>query len=127
MKFYICHTYSAISQLFFDFFLPAYIKPSFSYNILNLFLCKLQSNLSELIPFFNDKFWAKLPSFYVGEKFIRIIPFKDHINIEAEAIMEHKQQLEQFKITPKGMLQIYLNQGIPSNVLTTIFNETLIG
>lgn len=73
-----------------------------------------------------EKLWAKLPSFYVGEKFIRIIPFKDHINIEAVAIMEYKHQLEQFKITPKGMLQIYLNQSTPSNVLTTIFNETLI-
>lgn len=74
-----------------------------------------------------EKLWAKLPSFYVGEKFIRIIPFKDHINIEAGAILEHKQQLEQFKITPKGMLQIYLNQEMPDNVLITIFNETLIG
>lgn len=74
-----------------------------------------------------EKLWAKLPSFYVGEKFIRIIPFKDHINIEARAILEHKQQLEQFKITPKGMLQIYLNQDMPDNVLITIFNETLIG
>lgn len=67
-----------------------------------------------------EKLWAKLPSFYVGEKFIRIILFKDHINIEAGAIMENKHQLEQFKITPKGMLQIYLNQGTPSNVLTAI-------
>lgn len=74
-----------------------------------------------------EKLWAKLPSYYVGEKYIRIIPFEDHINIEAVAIIEHKQQLEQFRITPKGMLQIYLNQGIPSNVLTAIFNETLVG
>lgn len=74
-----------------------------------------------------EKLWAKLPSFYVGEKFIRIIPFKDHINIEAMAIMEHKQQLEQFKLTTKGMLQIYLNQDIPSTVLAEIFNETLMG
>lgn len=27
--------------------------------------------------------WAKLPSYYCGEKFIRIIPFKDHINIKS--------------------------------------------
>lgn len=74
-----------------------------------------------------EKLWTKLPSFYVGEKFIRIIPFKDHINIEAMAVMEHKHQLEQFKVTPKGMLQIYINQGIPSNILTIIFKETLMG
>lgn len=40
--------------------------------------------------------------------------------------MKLKHQLEQFKITPKCMLQIYINQDIPVNVLTTIFNETLI-
>ena len=74
-----------------------------------------------------EKIWAKIPSYYIGNKFIRIIPFKDHINIEAEAIQEHKHQLQQFKITPKSMLQIYLNQEIPENVLNEIFKKTLIG
>ena len=83
----------------------------------------LKSVLCEI----EEKLWTKLPSFYVGEKFIRIIPFKDHINIEAVAIIEHKQQLEQFKLTPKGMLQIYLNQDVPSTVLAEIFNATLMG
>lgn len=92
---------------------------------------KLFYDIRELIlksvPYeIEEKLWAKLPSFYVGEKFIRIIPFKDHINIEAEAIIEHKQQLELFKLTPKGMLQIYLNQDIPSIVLIAIFKETLM-
>lgn len=73
-----------------------------------------------------EKLWANLPSYYVGKKFIRIIPFKDHINIEAEAILEHKHQLQQFKITPKGMLQIYVNQNIPVDVLTKVYSKTLI-
>jgi len=72
-----------------------------------------------------EKLWAKLPSFYVGDRFIRIIPFKDHINIEATSIIEHKTDLSEFKITPKGMLQIYINQSIPCEVLQTIFKETL--
>lgn len=75
----------------------------------------------------DEKLWAKLPSFYVGDKFIRIIPFKDHINIEAVAIMKYKHELEAFKITSKGMLQVYFNQDIPSDVLRIIFNKTLIG
>lgn len=74
-----------------------------------------------------EKLWAKLPTYYIGEKFIRIIPFKDHINIEAEAILEYKHQLQQFKITPKGMLQIYINQDIQENILKEIFNKSLIG
>lgn len=29
-----------------------------------------------------EKLWAKLPSYYVGNFFVRLIPFKDHINEE---------------------------------------------
>ncbi|MFV0341817.1 MAG: DUF1801 domain-containing protein [Anaerocolumna sp.] len=73
-----------------------------------------------------EKLWAKIPSYYVGEKFIRIIPFKDHINIEAKAAVEYINDLVQYKLTPKGMLQIYLNQSIPNSILITIFHETLM-
>ncbi|MBQ3560123.1 MAG: DUF1801 domain-containing protein [Agathobacter sp.] len=69
--------------------------------------------------------WAKLPSYYVGESFVRLIPFKDHINIEAKAVISHRKELEGYKITPKGMLQIYLKQDIPGEILKQIFLETL--
>ncbi len=72
-----------------------------------------------------ETLWAKLPSYYVGESFVRLIPFKDHINIEAQAVVQHKEELTGYKITPKGMLQIYLKQDIPSEVLKQIFVETL--
>ena len=72
-----------------------------------------------------ETLWAKLPSYYVGESFVRLIPFKDHINIEAQAVIQHKEELTGYKITPKGMLQIYLKQDIPYEVLKQIFAETL--
>ncbi|MGN0488368.1 MAG: DUF1801 domain-containing protein [Ruminococcus sp.] len=72
-----------------------------------------------------ETLWAKLPSYYVGESFVRLIPFKDHINIEAQAVTQHKEELACYKITPKGMLQIYLKQDIPYDVLKQIFAETL--
>lgn len=72
-----------------------------------------------------ERLWAKIPSFYVGEAFVRLIPFKDHINIEAQAIIRHKEELAGYKITPKGMLQIFLKQDIPHAVLAKIFAETL--
>lgn len=72
-----------------------------------------------------EKLWAKLPSYYVGEAFVRLIPFKDHINVEAKAVSENAKLLSGYKITPKGMLQIYLKQDIPSDVLKQIFAETL--
>lgn len=73
-----------------------------------------------------EKLWAKLPSYYVGDSFVRLIPFKDHINIEALAVNQHKEELADYKITPKGMLQIFLNQTIPFDVLEQIFRETLL-
>jgi hypothetical protein len=98
----------------------------YSDDIQKLFI-DLRNLVYQSIPCeIEEKLWAKIPSYYVGEKFIRIIPFKDHINIEAKAVVEYKHQLEQFKLTPKGMLQIYLNQSIPDNVLITIFHETLM-
>ena len=103
-----------------------YIK-KYSGDIQNLFIDLRKLIIQSVSCKVEEKLWAKLPSFYVGERFIRIIPFKDHINIEAKAIMEHNHQLEQFKITPKGMLQIYLNQDIPDDILIEIFNKTLIG
>lgn len=72
-----------------------------------------------------EKMWAKLPSYYVGEKFVRLIAFKDHINIEATAIIAHKNELQGYKITPKGMLQIYVNQEMPKEALKQIFIEAL--
>lgn len=74
-----------------------------------------------------ETLWAKLPSYYVGESFVRLIPFKDHINIEAKAVIQHKEELTGCKITPKGMVQIYLKQDIPYEVLKQVFAETLVG
>ena len=73
-----------------------------------------------------ETLWAKLPSYYVGETFIRLIPFKDHINVEAQAVIQHKEKLAGYKITPRGMVQIYVKQDVPFEVLQEIFAETLV-
>lgn len=67
---------------------------------------------------------AKLPSYYCGEKFVRIIPFKDHINIEAEGLSKYACEFEKCQFTPKGMLQIQVNQIINYDVLKTVFTDT---
>ena len=72
-----------------------------------------------------ETLWAKIPSYYVGDSFVRLIPFKDHINIEAKAVLEHQEELSGYKITPKGMLQVFMKQEIPENILKQIFVETL--
>ena len=70
--------------------------------------------------------WAKIPSYYVSERFVRLIPFGDHINVEAKAIADHKSELTSYKITPKGMLQLSARQDIPLDILRRIFTETLL-
>ncbi len=72
-----------------------------------------------------ETMWAKLPSYYNGDKVVRLIPFKDHINVEASAVIQHKDKLTDYKITPKGMLQIYIKQNLPKDVLLQVFAETL--
>lgn len=73
-----------------------------------------------------EKMWAKLPSYYNGEKFVRIIPFKDHINIEAEGLSRHTNDFAECKFTPKGMLQIKTNDAINFERLKMVFSDTLI-
>lgn len=72
-----------------------------------------------------EKLWAKLPSYYVGESFVRLIPFKDHINIEAQSAIQRKSELTGYKFSSKGMLQLYLKQDIPYEALKSIFSEAL--
>ena len=72
----------------------------------------------------DEKLWAKLPSFYVGDNVVRIIPFGDHVNIQAKAVVLHKDELSEYKITPKGMLQIFHNEQVPSEILKVIFEES---
>ena len=69
--------------------------------------------------------WAKMPSYYVGKNCVRLIPFKDHINVETLAIALHREALSGYKMTPKGMLQIFANQRIPSEALMQAFRATL--
>lgn len=72
-----------------------------------------------------EKLWAKLPSYYNGENFVRLIPFKDHINIEAAGLAEFAGALSEYKFTPKGMMQISPKQAIPKEILKAAFEKTL--
>lgn len=95
-------------------------------EIINLFIKIRELIINSVSYSVDEKMWAKLPSYYIGESFIRLIPFKDHINIEASKIINYKTELTGFKITPKGMLQIYVNQEVPSEVLKKVFLDTLV-
>lgn len=86
-----------------------------------LYTLVLESTTREI----EEKLWARIPSIYCGKGFVRLIPFKDHINIEAKGIGAYQARLHGYKITPKGMLQIGHKQEIPEEVLKIVFKESL--
>ena len=102
-----------------------YVK-KYSIEIQNMFFLLRKYIFQSVSCEIEEKLWAKLPSYYVNNRFIRVIPFKDHINIEAISILKHQDELKEFKITPKGMLQIYLKQDVPKDILQNIFREALL-
>ena len=94
-------------------------------QVAELFMTLRQLMYGSVSGSLDEKMWARLPSYFVGESFVRLIPFKDHINVEARAIINHREELSGYQITPKGMLQIFVNQPIPTEMLQRIFAETL--
>ena len=96
----------------------------YSQEIADMFTALRQLIFDSVSVDIDETMWAKLPSYYNGDKVVRLIPFKDHINVEASAVMQHKDALSDYKITPKGMLQVYVKQELPTDVLKTIFAET---
>lgn len=68
-----------------------------------------------------ETLWAKLPSFYRGEKFVRLISFRDHINVEASGISAAAADFSGYKLTPKRMLQLSPTRKIPAEALKKAF------
>ena len=95
-------------------------------EIVDMFTALRQLIFDSVNIVLEETMWAKMPSYFNGDKVVRLIPFKDHVNVEVSGVIQHKDKLAGYKITPKGMLQIFLNQDIPAEVLKQIFNETLI-
>ncbi len=75
----------------------------------------------------DEKLWAKLPSYYVCDRFVRLIPLKNHINIEATGFSCYFDDLKAYCFTSKGMLQIKPGEPIPKDILTQAFRATLQG
>lgn len=98
---------------------------NYSVEIIDMFYSLRQIILDSVACEPKEVMWAKLPSYYVGDSFVRLIPFMNHINIEAQAVISHEKELSEYSISPKGMLQIYVKQDIPSEILEQIFVETL--
>jgi len=70
-----------------------------------------------------EKISDRFPCYYVGEKYIRLIPFPNNITMEASAIKYHKDELSEYKLTPQRKLQIGSQKRI-SPIIAKIIEET---
>ncbi|WP_105616360.1 DUF1801 domain-containing protein [Vallitalea okinawensis] len=68
----------------------------------------------------DEKMWTKVPCFYTDDFSIVIRVFGDHMNFIADTVVQYKDELLDYKITPKGMLQIFDNQELPLDTLKKI-------
>jgi uncharacterized protein YdhG (YjbR/CyaY superfamily) len=72
------------------------------------------------IPEIHEKMWTKVPCFYTDKATIVIRVFDNHINFISDSVVQYKDELLEYKITPKGMLQIFDNQELPLDTLKKI-------
>ncbi len=77
--------------------------------------------IHESITEIHEKMWTKVPCFYTNRMKIIIRVFDDHINLVADSVIQYKNELTGYVITPKGMLQIFDNQELPKATLKKIF------
>lgn len=81
--------------------------------------------------------WAMQPIYMIEDRSIIIAPFKDHLNIVSnphrnEKSKQYKNAIitnisevnKYYKTTPKGMLQIFLDDEINVDLLKRIFIDT---
>jgi len=50
---------------------------------------------------------------------------RSFVNLEAAAIPAHKAVLSSYKLISKGMMQIFVGQDVPVDVLRSVFTGTL--
>ena len=83
----------------------------------------IRTMIHKSIPEIQEKMWTKVPSFYTDKTNIVIRVFDDHINFISDSVVKYKDELSEYKITPKGMLQIFDNQELPLDILRKIVCE----
>ena len=78
----------------------------------------IHDNSSEI----SEKMWSKVPCFYNNKINIVLRVFDSHFNFITDSVLKYKDELTDYKITPKGMLQIYDHQELPLDILKKIIN-----
>lgn len=62
--------------------IKTYLK-KYPQEIVDMFTALRQLIFDSVNVVLEETMWAKMPSYYNGDKVVRLIPFKDRINVEA--------------------------------------------
>ncbi len=95
---------------------------------------KIKEIISDIDLDIKERLFAGQVAFYVEETLkstfhsspvIVLAFFKDHVNIFASANKKHSKNLNNYKFTKKGTMQIHYNKELNKEVLETLFIDSL--
>lgn len=92
----------------------------FDVPIIELFM-KIRDVIYGLSLDIEEELWANMPTYKHGSNFVRLIAFKDHINVNMSKgmLLANKQNI--YQITPKGMMKIFLGEKFDDGLLKEMF------
>ncbi len=65
--------------------------------------------------------WAGVPTFQTSNRYVRFILFKDHININTSLGISVLELKPPYKVTPKGMVQLFLDDPMDEAFFKLLF------
>lgn len=77
--------------------------------------------INSIEPDITPYMWGGVPTFQRGNHYVRIIVFKDHLNINTSIGISVKELNPTYIITPKGMVQIFHHESLDIDWLKTLF------
>jgi hypothetical protein len=82
---------------------------------------QLRQLLFQVEPNIEPYLWAGVPTFQTTNRFVRFILFKDHININTSLGISILELKPPYKVTPKGMVQLFLSDILEEAWLVELF------
>lgn len=82
---------------------------------------QLRQLLSQIEPNIEPYLWAGVPTFQTTNRYVRFILFKDHININTSLGISVLELKPPYKVTPKGLVQLFLTDTLDEVWLLELF------
>lgn len=95
---------------------------------------QLRSLIRQENPLVSETLFVSNPYYYLKQyetikpharPSIMLVFFKDHVNIFAHAINQYRSELQIYKLTDKGTLQIYYDKPLLNDLLIELFTKSM--